>query len=315
MATVQEKYQVLRESIKNLKSVAVAFSGGVDSTFLLYVAHDVLGDNVVGITARSLSFPKRELDEAAAFTKEHGIEHIIVDSEELEIEGFSNNPTNRCYLCKTELFTKIRAIALVKGIAYVAEGSNIDDNGDFRPGLQAVSELAILSPLRAANLSKTEIRQLSKDLGLPTWNKQSFACLSSRFPYGEKITPERLQKIDQAEQFLLDLGFHQLRVRFHGDLARIETDESGFAAMLGSKMRTKVDDFFRTLGFTYVTLDLKGYRTGSMNETLKSSTTHSQMNLQELLDSGIKPNTIRLSIGTEHIDDIIYDLNQALEVD
>jgi pyridinium-3,5-biscarboxylic acid mononucleotide sulfurtransferase len=270
--TIHGKYQVLKEYIMNLKGLTVAFSGGVDSTFLLYTAHAVLGDSVIAVTARSLSFPKRELDEAAAFTKAHGIAHIIVDSEELEIEGFSNNPVNRCYLCKTELFTKIKAIAVEKGISSVAEASNIDDNGDYRPGLQAVAELGILSPLRTANFTKAEIRELSKELGLPTWNKQSFACLSSRFPYGEKITPNRLKKIDQAEQFLLDLGFHQLRVRFHGNLARIETDENGFAAMLDSAARLKVDAYFRTLGFTYVTLDLKGYRTGSMNETLKDKT-------------------------------------------
>jgi uncharacterized protein len=262
------KDKVLRKYIKELHSVAVAFSGGVDSTFLLKTAHDVLGDQVIAVTARSLSFPKRELDEASAFTKEQGIRHFIVDSEELDIEGFSNNPVNRCYLCKTELFTKIRVIAAEHGIAHVAEASNTDDNGDYRPGLQAVRELGILSPLRTANLSKSEIRALSKELGLKTWNKQSFACLSSRFPYGEKITPERLLKIDQAEQFLLELGFHQLRVRFHGDLARIETDENGFSAMLDESVRVKVYEHFNKLGFTYVTLDLKGYRTGSMNETL-----------------------------------------------
>lgn len=268
MDGLQKKYEVLKQNICQLQRLAVAFSGGVDSTFLLKAAYDVLGNNVIAVTARSLSFPKRELDEAAAFTKEYGIEHIIVDSEELDIEGFSNNPVNRCYLCKTELFTKIRDIAQEKGIEHIAEASNIDDNGDYRPGLQAVKELSILSPLRTVNLSKAEIRELSKELGLKTWNKQSFACLSSRFPYGESITPERLSKIDKAEQFLLDLGFHQVRVRFHGNLARIETDENGFSAMLDGGTRKKIDEKFRDIGFTYVTLDIKGYRTGSMNETL-----------------------------------------------
>lgn len=268
MNDIHEKYDFLKQYIAGLNRVAVAFSGGVDSTFLLRTAYDVLGSNVIAVTARSLSFPKRELDEAIAFTTELGIEHIVVDSEELEIEGFSKNPVNRCYLCKTELFTKIQAIAREKGIAHIAEASNIDDNGDYRPGLQAVAELGILSPLRAAELTKPEIRELSKELGLKTWNKQSFACLSSRFPYGESITPDRLSKIDRAEQFLLDLGFHQVRVRFHGNLARIETDEKGFISMLDAGIRQKVDEKFREIGFNYVTLDIKGYRTGSMNETL-----------------------------------------------
>jgi uncharacterized protein len=267
MDKLHEKYERLKENLQNLDSVAVAFSGGVDSTFLLKAAHNVLGDRVLAVTARSLSFPKRELDEACAFTKGQGIEHIIVDSEELDIDGFSGNPVNRCYLCKTELFTKIKDIAEKKNIAAVAEASNVDDNGDYRPGLQAVREQGILSPLRAAGLTKDEIRQLSKELGLPTWNKQSFACLSSRFPYGVKITPDRLQKIDQAEQFLLDLGFHQVRVRYHGNLARIEADEDGFNKLLQPELRQKIDRKFRDIGFIYVTADIRGYRTGAMNET------------------------------------------------
>ena len=268
MDLLEIKYENLKEYLRSLKSVAAAFSGGVDSTFLLKVAHDVLGDKAIAVTARSLSFPKRELDEATAFAFDNSIEHIVVDSEELNIDGFSKNPTNRCYLCKSELFSKIKAIAQTKGIENVIEGSNSDDNGDYRPGLMAVAELGIKSPLREAGLTKAEIRQLSKKLGLPTWNKQSFACLSSRFPYGEDITPDRLRMIDQAEQYLLDLGFHQVRVRFHGNLARIETDENGFAAMLDGKTRDKIDSRFKEIGFTYIALDIKGYRTGSMNETL-----------------------------------------------
>lgn len=265
---VEEKLQLLKEYISSLESLVIAFSGGVDSTFLLRVAHDTLGDNVVAVTARSCSFPERELNEAILFCENEGITHIICNSEELDIDGFSKNPTNRCYLCKNELFTKIWEVAKKKGIKNVAEGSNIDDNGDYRPGLIAVKEQNVKSPLRHAGLTKDEIRVLSKEMGLPTWNKQSFACLSSRFPYGEEITPERLSIIDKAEQILLDLGLHQVRVRFHDDLARIETDDNGIKILLDKECRTEVYKKFKELGFVYVSVDLAGYRTGSMNETL-----------------------------------------------
>ncbi|MDR2860914.1 MAG: ATP-dependent sacrificial sulfur transferase LarE, partial [Elusimicrobiota bacterium] len=224
---INEKFENLKTYIKDLGNAAVAFSSGVDSTFLLKTAHDILGDKVIAVTARSCSFPKRELDEAIAFCKKENIRHFICDSEELDIEGFSHNPVNRCYLCKSELFTKIWKTAKENGIENVFEGSNMDDNGDYRPGLTAVSEQGVKSPLRYAKLTKDEIRILSKQIGLNTWDKQSFACLSSRFPYGQEITPEKLSMIDKAEQFLLDLGLRQVRVRNHGNLARIETDEKG----------------------------------------------------------------------------------------
>jgi len=265
---VHIKHKKLNDYLRELESIAVAFSGGVDSTFLLKIAHDVLGARVIAVTARSCSFPKRELNEAVAFCKKEGIAHVIFDSEELEIEGFSKNPANRCYLCKKELFTKILTIAKEYKILHIAEGSNKDDEGDYRPGLTAVAELGIKSPLRYAELNKQEIRLLSKEMNLPTWNKQSYACLSSRFPYGEEINPERLGIIDKAEQFLLDMGFRQIRVRYHGNLARIETDEDGFALMSEQERREKIYAALKELGFTYIALDILGYRTGSMNETL-----------------------------------------------
>ena len=268
MDLAHEKLKRLQQALLDMGSVAVAFSAGVDSTFLLKVAHDSLGERAIAVTASSCSFPRRELQEARQFCRQEGIEQIIVESEELKIEGFRQNPPNRCYLCKRELFTKIREIARMRGVAWIAEGSNVDDEGDYRPGLQAVAELGIRSPLREAGLTKAEIRALSEELGLPTWNKPSFACLASRFVYGETISEERLAMVDQAEQLLLNLGFHQVRVRIHGELARIELHPSEFDKLLEASVRQTIVKTLRELGFRYVTMDLQGYRTGSMNEVL-----------------------------------------------
>ncbi len=265
---VDQKLAQLKALLKKLGSVVVAFSGGVDSTFLLKVAQEVLRDKVLAVTIDSNSFVKKELREAQAFCEQQGIVQEVCKFNELEVEGFCQNPPNRCYICKKALFQNLLEIAKEHKIAFVVEGSNIDDEGDYRPGMQAVKELGICSPLREVGLTKQEIRQLSRNYGLAVWNKPSSACLSSRFAYGEQITREKLKMVEQAEQFLQDLGFMQVRVRVHGSLARIEVLLEEIPQLMLQDNRKRIAEKLKEYGFSYVTMDLCGYRIGSMNESL-----------------------------------------------
>lgn len=265
---LKEKYKNLKNYIKNLKSAAVAYSAGVDSTFLLSCASEILKENVVALIALPYSFPSKEADEAINFCLENKIKYETILINELEIEGFSENPKNRCYLCKKELFKKIIEAAAKYDIKNILEGSNLDDNNDYRPGKIALAELGVLSPLEKAKLNKDEIRILSKQRNLKTWSKPSFACLSSRIPYGEEITKEKLQMVEQSEQLLADSGFRQYRVRIEGKNARIEIEENEFEKIIQKEIRTKIIENFKEIGFNYISLDLKGYRSGSLNEVL-----------------------------------------------
>ena len=263
---LQNKLENLRKIIRNTDGAVVAFSGGVDSTFLLKVASEVLGDNIIAVTANSETYPKRELEEAKLFATTQGIRHIIIETLELEIAGFADNPPDRCFYCKHELFSKLTDIAKNNGLSYVFDGSNFDDRNDHRPGMRAAKQLGVVSPLKDAEMTKDDIRELSKEFGLSTWNKPSFACLSSRFPYGTKITPDKLVVIGEAEDFIRDLGFPELRVRHHDTIARIEVGKADLGRII--TFADQITDKLKSLGFLYVTLELSGYKTGSMNYTL-----------------------------------------------
>ncbi len=268
MSSLEFKLNALQELLRDMDKVVIAFSGGVDSTFLLKVATDVLGDNALAVTATSETYPSEELEEAKILADRIKAKQVIITTSELEDERFLNNPPERCYYCKSELFTKIKEIAQEKGIPYIIDGANADDSLDFRPGHKAGKELGVRSPLKEVNLTKDEIRELSKEMDLTTWDKPAFACLASRFPYGLKITGPKLDQVHNAESFMRLKGFHTFRVRHHDNIARIEVKPTDFLKICDEALRLEIISHFKGLGYTYVTLDLIGFRSGSMNEVL-----------------------------------------------
>lgn len=264
---LQKKQNHLEEYLKQLGSVVLAFSGGVDSTYLMHEARRVLGDRAMAVTMNLASVPEREVADAMEYCQKEGIRQEVVKMDQFKIEGFAENPANRCYLCKHFLFSSLKKIAEKEGFAHVIDGTNLNDASQYRPGLKALSELGIKSPLRHAGLYKADIRALSKEAGLPTWSKPSFACMATRFPYGETITEEKLAMVERAEDFLFDKGFKQFRVRFHeGSMARIEVLPEDLWKLF--RLHDEVTRTFKALGFAYVTMDLQGYRMGSMDEVL-----------------------------------------------
>lgn len=261
-----EKYINLINCLKNMERVILAFSGGVDSTFLLKVAKEALGDNIKAVTIQSPYIPKWEIQEAKQLVTELGVAFEILEAP--IIDEIRNNPENRCYLCKRAVFSQIKTIAQREGYPYVIDGTNFDDIGDYRPGLKALRELNIKSPLLECQLSKQEIRSLSKELGLNTWDKPPYACLLTRIPYGNELKEEDFVKIEKAEKYLMARGFRAIRVRCHGNLARIEVDKKDKSKLLNEELLEEISDKLKEFGFKYVTLDLEGYRVGSFNETI-----------------------------------------------
>ncbi len=266
--TAREKERALEAKLREAGELAVAFSGGVDSSYLVYIAHKVLGAKAVAVTALSPTYPDHVRADAEEIARLVGIRHLFIESNELEIPGFAQNPKDRCYFCKKELFEEVAAAAKPLGISKVADGSNADDTGDYRPGMRAACELGVMSPLMDAGMTKEDIRECSRAANLPTADKPAFACLASRFPYGKEITEEKLKTVDSVETFLRNKGFRVIRVRHHEDVARIELGEEEIERMLDPELRAEVTQAVVDAGFLYAAVDLKGYRTGSMNEAL-----------------------------------------------
>jgi pyridinium-3,5-biscarboxylic acid mononucleotide sulfurtransferase len=267
---VEKKIIKLKKYLQSLESVVIAFSGGTDSTFLVKIAVDVLKDNVAAITAKSLTFPDSEFEDSKNLARELGVRHIIIRTNELNNNKFTANDKNRCYYCKNDLLGLISDFTGKNGFKHVLDGSNYDDSKDYRPGAKAVKKWGVLSPLKEAGLTKEEIRSVSKELGLPTWDKPAAACLASRIPYGTEINKGLLKKISTAESFIKKLGFIQVRLRHHGNIARIEMPVKDMPRLLDEKIKNSVIKLLKNLGYIYITLDIEGYTTGSMNKTLNS---------------------------------------------
>lgn len=274
MNLLEVKLQNLRESFRGMQSAIVAFSGGVDSSFVLRVAHDTIGERVLALTTTSPTMPTDDRLNAAAMAQSLGVRHMMIESNELEVAGYARNPVNRCYLCKHNLFTVCEEKARELGIEIILDGLNLDDLHDYRPGIQAAAEMRVRHPLVEAELTKSEIRELSRMLGLPTWDRPASPCLSSRFPYGTEITLEGLRKVERSEQALRVLGFKVVRVRYHGEVARIEVEASEIGRILDPVTREAVDRQLREIGFRFVTVDLRGFRSGSLNEGLQTLRPH-----------------------------------------